>query len=210
MELKNQNLLNVFKPSEVNSQSISGITLALLPAAFVARTIESALIFLLLALIYFILTTLAIKAVQIYLPEKGNFLFATLSFVTVAVFVSLLSNAFFVTFASEYNHYVVLLSVSALPYMLEADNEDKGINQSMLNTLQSFIGFAIVMLLIAIFREVVGTGMITFGKFSDINYQVDLFRKYALTVFAEPLGSFVVLGFITALVKGKGDFVWFS
>ena len=141
MELKNQNLLNVFKPSEVNSQSISGITLALLPAAFVARTIESALIFLLLALIYFILTTITIKSVQTYLPKKGNFLFATLSFVTVAVFVSLLSNAFFVTFAREYNHYVVLLSVSALPYMLEADNEDKGINQSMLNALQSFIGF---------------------------------------------------------------------
>ena len=46
--------------------------------------------------------------------------------------------------------------------------------------------------------------MITFGKFSDINYQVDLFRKYALTVFAEPLGSFVMLGFITALVKVRG------
>ena len=210
MEFKKQNLLNVFNPSDVTPGALSGIALALLPAAYVARTIESALIYLLLALVYFILSTLAIKFVQKYLPQRINFMFATLSFVSVAVFVSLLSNAFFVTFAKEYNAYVVLLSVSALPYMLEADNEDKNIHKSMVNTIQSFVGFAIVMLLIAIFREILGTGMITFGNFTNITYQLDLFSKYAFTVLNEPLGAFIALGFIVAITKGKGDFIWFS
>lgn len=209
MEFKDKNLLNVFNPSKVTAESLSSIALSLLPAAFVARTIESALVYLLLALVFFIITTMLMNAVQRLVPVTFNYIFIPLTFVSAAIFVSLISSAFFVNFAQQYNSYVVLLSVSALPYMLDADNLDKNIHLSLLNTLQTFIGFSIVMLLIAIFREVLGTGMITFGTFTDITYQIDLFSKYALTVLNEPLGSFIALGFIIAIVKGKGDFIWF-
>lgn len=206
MEFKDRNLLNIYNPGKtVDADAIAGIAFAMLPSAYVAKTIESALVYLLFALIYFILSTLAIKGVQKFLPEKINFMFATFSFVAVAIFVSLLARAFFVTFYDSYSAYLVLISVSALPYMLEADNEEKSVHGSLLNALHSFIGFAIIMLLIAIFREVVGTGMIHFGKYTNIEFTVDLFSKYALSVFNQPLGAFIMLAFIIAVVKGRGD-----
>lgn len=207
MDFKNKNLLNIFNPAKVTNESLTLTILAFLPAAFVAKTIESTLIYLLLMLMFLILTTLVSKLLNVVQKENG-FIINSVSFVIVAVFISLLSGAFFINFTKEFNIYIVLMSIGSLPYMLRADNEDKSVDKSILNTLKSFIGFALIMLIIALFREVLGTGMITFGNYTSIKFSVDLFKKYALTILSNPLGSFIILGFIAAYIKSKEEKQW--
>lgn len=202
MDFNNKNLLNIFNPAKVTDESLMLTVLAFLPAAFAAKTIESTLIYLLLMIIFLILTTLVSKLLNLIYEDKG-FVIHSVSFVIVAVFITILSNAFFIEFSKDFDRTLILMSIGALPYMLRKDNEDKTIHHSMLNTLQSFLGFSIVMLLIAIFREVVGTGKIVFGTYTNITFELNLFSNYALTILSNPLGSFLVLGVILAILQGR-------
>lgn len=205
MNFKDKNLLNLFNPAKVNNNSLIMTVMAILPAAFVAKTIESALVFLLLALIFFITSTLLAKLMQVIFKDQDSFVTASVLFVLVAVLVGIFARAFFIEFDKEFSIYIILLANGSLPYMLRADNEDKTVDKAMLNTLKSFLGFAAIILIVAIFREILGTGMITFGTYTSITINVNLFKNYALTLLANPLSSFLVLGFITAILKGKEE-----
>lgn len=201
MDFNNKNLLNRFNPAKVTDEALMLTVLAFLPAAFVAQTIESTLIYLLLMLVFLIVTTFVSKLLNILFKEKA-FIIHSMSFVITAMFVTILANAFFIQFSNEFGRTLILMSIGALPYMLRKDNEEKTLDKSMLNTLQSFIGFSVVMLIIAIFREVVGTGKITFGIYTNVSFNLDLFSDYAITIVSNPLGSFLVLGVILAILQG--------
>lgn len=201
MDFNNKNLLNRFNPAKVTDEALMLTVLAFLPAAFAAQTIESTLIYLLLMLVFLIVTTFVSKLLNILFKEKA-FIIHSMSFVLTAMFVTILANAFFIQFSNDFGRTIILMSIGALPYMLRKDNEEKTLDKSMLNTLQSFIGFSVVMLIIAIFREVVGTGKITFGTYTSLSFSLDLFSNYAITILSNPLGSFLVLGVILAILQG--------
>lgn len=202
MDFKNKNLLNRFNPAKVTDESLMLTVLAFLPAAFAAKTIESTLLYLLLTLIFLILTTLVSKLLNLMFEEKA-FIINSFSFVIIAIFIMILARSFFIEFANEFDRTVTLMSIGALPYMLRKDNENRSLNKSMLNTLQSFLGFSAVMLLIGIVREVIGTGVIRFGVYTSISFKIDLFSNYSLAILANPLGSFLVLGVVLAILQGR-------
>lgn len=203
MDLKNKNIVNLFQPAEVNNMSLLLFMYSFVPAAFVAKNLESALIYILLAFIYFFLIYLVSELIKITVREDLKFVIVPLVFMALAVLVGQLASAFFVNFASDYLVYVYLFAVSAIPYMLALDNKENSFGKGLINTIQTVIGFAVVLIVIAFARELLGTGMITFGTYTSINFQIDIFSKYALSVLQYPLGSLIILGFIMALINRK-------
>lgn len=208
MSVKDQNLLNIFHPHEVNKKSVSLLIYSLLPAIFVTKTLESTLVYLLFSFIYLILVTFLGKLIYKTVREELIPIIVPFIFISTAVLVSLLSNAFFINFSKDYNLYIIILSVSALPYMLIADNEKRNIGYSVLNSLQSFLGLMVIMIVIGFFRELLSTGMITFGNYTNIKFQLNLFKDYAMTVFSNPLGAIILLGFIVAIFNKRGARIW--
>lgn len=208
MNLKNMNILNFFSKNEVNNQTISLLALSLLPAVFVTKTIEAALVYLLLFVIYIILSTLLSKLINKVVPKGLKWIIVMISFVGLATLISLIANAFFVTFYNEYNIYIYLFAINALPYMLMEDDLEKGVGKSLVNALKSFIGFFIIMFLVAVLREVLGTGMIVFGTFTNISFSVNLFSNYAFSILTNPYGALVILGLLLAgivAISKKGE-----
>lgn len=203
MLFENKNIVNIFKPATINEKSLSLFVFALLPSAFVTKTIESTLIYLLLTLIFLILATLVSKLIDKIFKGTGNFKIASINFVIIAVFITILSDAFFIEFTKEFSIYITLLAFSSIPYMLKVDNKNKTLNKGMLNTLQTFIGFSIFMIIIAVFREVLGTGMITFGTYLNISFEINLFKDYALTIISNPMSTFIIIGLLSAFIKSK-------
>ncbi|WP_162140252.1 Rnf-Nqr domain containing protein [Haploplasma axanthum] len=201
MQLKNKNLLNIFNIKDVNDQSMTLLVLALLPGLFVTKSIEATLIYLLLYAIFIILVTLVFKLIEKIVPNDINWIVVIVSVVGVSAFVAILANAFFVNFAKDYELFIYLFAVSSLPYMLNADNEKKNVGKSLVNSLQSFIGLVIIMLFVSILREVIGTGMIVFGNYSEISFNVNLFSKNAISIINEPLGAIIILGLLLAAIQ---------
>ena len=88
--------------------------------------------------------------------------------------------------------------------MIKADNEDKSLDKGMLDTVQSLLIFALILILIAFIREFLGTGGLAFGYYLNINFTVNVFSKYAISVLLNPFGGLIVLGFILAVINSKG------
>ena len=61
MEVKNLNILNIFSKREINNKSLSLLTLILLPAVFVTKSLEATLIYLLLFAVYMIFNNFSFK-----------------------------------------------------------------------------------------------------------------------------------------------------
>lgn len=208
MDLQNKNIVNLFNPAEVNNKSLLLFMYSFVPAAFVAKTIESALVYLLLAFVYIVLVFVTSLLINKTVREDLKFVVIPLIFIGLAVLVSQLAGAFFINFTREYILYIYLLAVSAIPYMLVNDNKDKTFGNGLTNTLQTFIGFAVVLIVIAFVRELLGTGMITFGSYTSISFSINVFSKYAITVLQNPFGTLIILGFIMALVNRKVVASW--
>lgn len=204
MEVKNLNILNIFSKREINNKSLSLLTLILLPAVFVTKSLEATLIYLLLFAVYMILTTLVSKLIKVTAPKNMKWLLTIVSFVGIATLVAITAEAFFINFFADFSLYVYLFGLSVLPFMIKADNEDKSLDKGMLDTVQSLLIFALILILIAFIREFLGTGGLAFGYYLNINFTVNVFSKYAISVLLNPFGGLIVLGFILAVINSKG------
>lgn len=204
MELKNLNILNAFTKKEINNKSLALLTLVLLPAIFVTKSLEATLIYLLLFVVYIILTTLVTALIKLVAPKEIEWLITTISFVGVAILVAVLAEAFFINFFADFSLYVYLFSISALPFMIKEDNEEKGLNYAMLDALQSILVFALIVIIIALFREFLGTGGLAFGNYTALSFNFNVFGKYAISTLINPFGGLIVLGLLLTIINGKG------
>lgn len=196
MDIKNKNLLNLFNKVKLNNESVSLLVLALLPAIFVTKTIEAVLIYLVIYLIYLVLSTLVGKLVNKLLDNNNAWIATLIANIGIATLLSIIFSSILINFGNEFNIYLYFMTLSSLPYMINEDTKEENVGKSLLNALQSFLGFALLMFIVALLREVLSTGMITFGNYTNLSFSLKLFPKYAMTIFANNFGSLVILGIV--------------
>ena len=199
MDIKNKNLLNLFNKVKLNNESVSLLVLALLPAIFVTKTIEAVLIYLVIYLIFLVLSTLVGKLVNKLLDNNNAWIATLIANIGIATLLSIIFSSILINFGNEFNIYLYFMTLSSLPYMINEDTKEENVGKSLLNALQSFLGFALLMFIVALLREVLGTGMITFGNYTNISFSLKLFPKYAMTIFANNFGSLVILGIVLGI-----------
>lgn len=212
MDIKNKNLLNLFNKVKLNNESVSLLVLALLPAIFVTKTIEAVLIYLVIYFIYLVLSTLVGKLVNKLLDNNNAWIATLIANIGIATLLSIVFSSILINFGNEFNIYLFFMTLSSLPYMINEDTKEENVGKSLLNALQSFLGFALLMFIVALLREVLGTGMITFGNYTNISFSFKLFPKYAMTIFANNFGSLVILGIVLGIfnltLQKRGETKW--
>lgn len=178
------------------------------PALAVTKNLESAFGMGLLFTFVLICSNIIISLIRKLIPEEAR---TPCEIVVIAAFVTItkmLTEAFLPELYSSLGVFLSLLVVNCIVLgRAEAFAKDNTVVDSFLDGVGNGIGYTWAICVIAIIREVLGTGMLTFGKIFTfiplteipilkVRGQFDL----SMSFFANPAGGFLVLGLILAVL----------
>ena len=150
-----------------------------------------------------------ISALRKLIPEEVR---TPCYIVIIAAFVTItrmLTEAFLPELYSSLGVFLALLVVNCIVLgRAEAFASKNSVFDSLLDGLGNGVGYTWAICLIGVIREILGTGMITFGKIFTF---IPLFRipilkaldgsfNYSMSVFSLPTGGFIVFGLILAVI----------
>lgn len=185
------------------------ILLGLCPALAVSTQVVNALgmgvavIFVLLGSNFFV------ALLKDFIPEKVRipcYIIIIASFVTI---VDLVMKAFAPSLSKSLGVFVQLIVVNCIILgRAEAFANKNSVKRSILDALGMGIGFTLALTLIALIREVVGSGRITLFALDAIGFNgeiiIPILSDSPVRVMGYPAGALLVVGFLKAL------FNWFE
>ena len=122
------------------------------------------------------------------------------TFVTI---VKMLSEAFLPELYSTLGVFLSLIVVNCIVLgRAEAFASKNGVGASLLDGIGMGIGYTLALVIMALVREILGTGGITIGEiFTFLPYvSFTPLENYAMSIFTMPAGAFLVLGIILAIL----------
>ena len=205
--MKDNKHKNSFLNGIVKENPLFVSVLGTCPALAVTKNLESAFGMGLLFLFVLTCSNVIISLIRKLIPEEAR---TPCEIVVIAAFVTItkmLTEAFLPELYSSLGVFLSLLVVNCIVLgRAEAFAKDNTVFDSFLDGLGNGIGYTWAICLIAIIREILGTGQITFGKiFTFIPlFHVPLLKgngfDYSMSFFSNPAGGFVVLGLILAVI----------
>lgn len=207
---------------EYKSTFISGIIkenplfvslLGFCPALAVTKSLEAALGMGVLFTFVLFFSNLLISLLRKLIPEEIKipcYIIIIASFVTV---VKLLCEAYLPELYSTLGVFISLIVVNCIVLgRAEAFSSKNGPVLSMLDALGNGLGYTLAICLIALIREVLGTGMLTFGTTftfiananGGVPFKLYLLKGenygFAFSFFTNPAGAFLVVAIILAIL----------
>ena len=181
------------------------------PALATTKSIEAAIGMGILFSIVLICSNVLISLIRKLVPDEVRTPCYIVIIATFVTMVKMLANAFLPELYSTLGVFISLIVVNCIVLgRAEAYASKHGPAASLVDALGMGVGYTLALLSIALFREVLGTGYITFGKiFTFIPYfQIPILTKaYAIKLFTMPSGAFIVLAvnlaIITAISNAK-------
>ena len=182
------------------------------PALATTKTIEAALGMGLLFTIVLICSSVLVSLLRKLIPEEirtPSYIVIIATFVTI---VKMMTNAFLPELYSTLGVFISLIVVNCIVLgRAEAYASKNTVFDSFIDAVGMGVGYTLAIILMAFFREVLGTGMITFGniftkipKFSlpILKYVKDgsVVYDFSISLFTTPAGAFIVFGLILAVI----------
>ena len=185
------------------------------PALAVTTSFESAIGMGLLFTFVVFFSNLLISALRKVIPEEVEtpaYIVIIAPFVTI---VKILTSTFLPELYNSLGVFVSLLVVNCIVLgRAEAFANKNGVVDSMLDGLGNGLGYTWAIAVIALFREVVGAGTLTFGKTFTFIPQITIpilggFKgtnfSLAIPLFKSSAGGFLVLGFALAILAAVNN-----
>ena len=185
------------------------------PALAVTPSFESAIGMGLLFTFVVFFSNLLISALRKVIPEEVEtpaYIVIIATFVTI---VKILTSTFLPELYNSLGVFVSLLVVNCIVLgRAEAFANKNGVVDSMLDGLGNGLGYTWAIAVIALFREVVGAGTLTFGKTFTFIPQITIpilggFKgtnfSLAIPLFKSSAGGFLVLGFALAILAAVNN-----
>ena len=186
------------------------------PALAVTTSFESAIGMGLLFTFVVFFSNLLISALRKVIPEEVEapaYIVITATFVTI---VKIRTSTFLPELYNSLGVFVSLLVVNCIVLgRAEAFANKNGVVDSMLDGLGNGLGYTWAIAVIALFREVVGAGTLTFGKTFTFIPQITIpilggFKgtnfSLAIPLFKSSAGGFLVLGFALAILAAVNNY----
>ena len=186
------------------------------PALAVTTSFESAIGMGLLFTFVVFFSNLLISALREVIPEEVEtpaYIVIIATFVTI---VKILTSTFLPELYNSLGVFVSLLVVNCIVLgRAEAFANKNGVVDSMLDGLGNGLGYTWAIAVIALFREVVGAGTLTFGKTFTFIPQITIpilggFKgtnfSLAIPLFKSSAGGFLVLGFALAILAAVNNY----
>lgn len=186
------------------------------PALATTRSLESAIGMGILFTIVLICSNVLISLLRKLIPEEVKtpaYIVVIATFVTI---VSMFTQAYLPELYSTLGVYISLIVVNCIVLgRAEAYASKNKVLDSFVDALGMGLGYALSIMLMGVIREVLGTGMITFGtvftfipKFSIplltyIDGAGNVIYDLSIGLFTQPAGAFIVFGVILAILAFK-------
>ena len=174
------------------------------PALATTKTIEAALGMGILFTIVLICSSVLVSLLRKVISEEIRtpaYIVIIATFVTI---VKMLTNAFLPELFSTLGVFISLIVVNCIVLgRAEAYASKNNVFDSFIDAIGMGLGYTLAILTMAVFREILGTGAISFGK---IFYFIPYFKwqiipkNYVLSIFQNPAGAFIVFGVILAVI----------
>lgn len=175
------------------------------PALATTKSIEAALGMGLLFTIVLICSNMLISLLRKIIPEEIRtpaYIVIIATFVTI---VKMFTNAFLPELYSTLGVFISLIVVNCIVLgRAEAYASKNNVFDSLIDALGMGVGYTLALLLMALFREILGTGAFSFGNiFTFIPYfKLQIIPKgYEISLFQNPAGAFIVFAFILAVLS---------
>ena len=172
------------------------------PALATTKTLEAALGMGILFTIVLICSNLLVSLLRKLIPDEIRtpaYIVIIATFVTI---VKMLTNAFLPELYSTLGVFISLIVVNCIVLgRAEAYASKNKPFDSFIDAIGMGVGYTLAILLMALFREFLGTGGITFGKiFAFIQFEWTPLAAYKISLFQTPVGAFIVFGVILAVL----------
>ena len=195
--------------------------LGLCPALAVTKSLEAAFGMGVLFTIVLTCSSVLVSLLRKIIPESIKTPCEIVIIATFVTIVKMLSEAFLPELYATLGVFLSLLVVNCIVLgRSEAFAIKNGPGLSFLDAIGNGIGYTLAICIIAIIREILGTGMLTFGDtltfIAELNngQSIHLYMltgpttdprsgpawDYSMSFFANPAGAFLVLGIILAII----------
>ena len=175
------------------------------PALATTKTVEAALGMGILFTIVLICSSVLVSILRKIIPEEVRtpaYIVIIATFVTI---VKMLTNAFLPELYSTLGVFISLIVVNCIVLgRAEAYASKNGVFDSFIDALGMGVGYTLAIMLMAFFREFLGTGGFTFGRVFTFIPLTKLIipgsANFKISLFQTPAGAFIVFGIILAVM----------
>ena len=183
------------------------------PALGVTTSLEAALGMGFLFTFVLVGSNVLVSALKRFIPEEVETPAYIVIIATFVVLVEMFSEAFLPELYSSLGVFISLLVVNCIVLgRAEAFANKNSVLDSLCDGVGNGIGYTIAICMIAIIREVLGTGAITFGStltflpscsLPILNFSSFGGPDFSIALFSQPAGAFIVLGVIMAVIQAN-------
>ena len=188
----------------VNENPLLVSILGTCPALATTKSVEAALGMGLLFTIVLVCSNILVSLLRKLIPEEVKTPAYIVIIATFVTMVKMFTNAFLPELYSTLGVFISLIVVNCIVLgRAEAYASKNGVFDSFIDALGMGLGYTLAIILMAFFRELLGTGAFSFGKiFTFIPYfKLQIIPKgYEISLFQNPAGAFIVFAIILAVI----------
>ena len=183
------------------------------PALATTKTIEAAIGMGLLFSIVLVCSSIIVSLLRKIIPDEIRTPAYIVIIATFVTLVKMLTEAYLPELYSTLGVFISLIVVNCIVLgRAEAFASKNGVFDSFIDALGMGVGYTFAIILMAFFREVIGTGMITVGSiFTQIpktslpilkyvNGNGDVVFDYSISLLQTPVGAFIVFALILGVI----------
>ena len=173
------------------------------PALATTKTVEAAIGMGLLFMIVLVCSSVLVSLLRKIITEEIRtpaFIVIIATFVTI---VKMLSNAFLPELYSTLGVFISLIVVNCIVLgRAEAYASKNGVFDSFIDALGMGVGYTLAILLMAFFRELLGTGGFSIGNIFTFIPKGSFrpLKAFSIQIFQMPAGAFIVFAIILAVL----------
>ena len=193
---------DIFLSGIFKQNAVFKLTLCLCPALAISNTVEGALGMGIMVVIVLAITNAIISMLRKVISDEIRIPAYILIIATVVTMMKMFVDAYAAALASSLGVFIALITVNCIVLgRAEAFAKDNSVGKSILDGLGSGLGFMLALLLIAVFREVLGTGAIKLGVLLPLPFEVTLRlfpSEYGISMLIQPMGAYLIIGVLLA------------
>lgn len=196
-------LYEYFKKGIMESNPVLVLLLGLCPALAVSTSIDNGLGMTAAVLFVLLCANIIVSLIRRFIPNRVRIPVFIVIIASLVTIVDLSMQAFLPDLSDSLGIYIPLIVVNCIILgRAEAFASKHKIFESVADAMGMVVGFGIALLLISIFRQLLGTGELSMMGFRLL--KVPGLSDNPMAVFILPMGAFMVVGILLAAFRYVG------
>ena len=192
----------------VNENPLLVSILGTCPALATTKSVEAAIGMGILFTIVLICSNILVSLLRKLIPEEVRTPAYIVIIATFVTMVKMFTNAFLPELYSTLGVFISLIVVNCIVLgRAEAYASKNNVFDSFIDALGMGLGYTLAIVVMAFFRELLGTGGFAFGKIFTFIPECGIHwpKEYCIKIFQNPAGAFIVFAVMLAVIAFIGN-----